>query len=150
LWNGAVRIGITLNAAATVNVTDRIARVGTLVVCCAEVHTELRERIAIRVNVVCVRRSVKVGTSSSAREGGAGHAATILVAIQNASSRIAVAVCGTVNAGTGGMIAHRLVRLETTIVQAVHICGASLAREISHTVVSFTRCLATIVVGRRG
>lgn len=148
LGNGAVRVGGTFYAATSLDSTTRSTRVGTLVVSGTEVHTELRDGIAVLVDVVGVGRSVEVSAGSSSSEGSAGRAATVIVTVEDLAGGIAIVVGSAINADTRGNIALRLVGLETTILDAVSVGSASLARSVSHAVVSLAVSSASVVIAR--
>lgn len=144
LGNRAVSIRGTLNTATSLNIAARSTGILTLVISSTEVHAKGGDRVTVGVDVAGSRGTIKVLASCSSSEESAGLAASILITVSCGT----VTVGGTVNAGSRCDITHRLVGFETSIVNAVSVRSAGLARLISHTVVTLSIRLATIVIPR--
>jgi len=149
LGNRAIALNKTFNAAATFEVASGIASIGTIRILGTEVYADTGEGVAVRVPLGSARGTVlRYGASLSARVFTAIAAETIEIAVKRSSGSQAVSISSAINTGSSGNVTLRLVGLETTIVYAVRVLGASLARLVSHAVVSGTVLLATVVIGR--
>jgi len=146
LGDRAVSVGCAFYAATSLESTARSAGIFALVISGTEVDANASKRIAVRVDVSGGRRSIVVLAGRSSVEEVAVRAASIIVAVEHFSGSIAIVVGSTFNTSSGGKIALRLVRSETSILEAVNIGSTSFAREILHTVVSVSCSSAARVI----
>lgn len=151
LFNGAISLGKTLDAATSFELTLRSTRVRAISILGTEIDANTGERIAVGVSLGGARRTVLRNRTSSTRGvDTAISAATIKIAVEGGKTS-AVIVGGTINASSSGNVALGLVRFETTITNAIRVLGTSLASLVSHAVVPSTRVgSATVVIGRGG
>lgn len=144
LGNRAVIIISTLYTATSLNVTDRCTSILTLVIRGTEVHTSLGDGIAVRVDVIGVRRAVKVLTGHASSKGCAVLAASIFITVCIS----AVTVGLTIHTSSSGDVTPGLVGFETSIIHAVSVGQAGLASGVCHTVVTLSCSPAAIVIRR--
>lgn len=128
----------------------RVAGIKTICILGTEVNANTRKRIAVGVWCRGARRTILGTTSLRGRIVSAISAETITIAVKRSSSAQAIAVGSTVNTSSRRDIALRLVGFETTITNAIRILSASLARLISHTVVTSSRSGTAVIVSRCG
>jgi len=128
LGDRAVSVGCAFYAATSLESTARSAGIFALVISGTEVDANASKRIAVRVDVSGGRRSIVVLAGRSSVEEVAVRAAPIIVAVEHFSSSIAIVVGSTFNTSSRGKIALRLVRFETSILEAVNIGSTSFAR----------------------